>query len=57
LRNEKYLDAFNKKSDEFEADYVIFSDFLQNPRKHIIINLPLSREAYTTVEFNKPNDI
>jgi hypothetical protein len=57
LKDEKYLDAFNKKINEFETNYGIFADFLQNPRSHIIINLPLSREAYTTVEFNKPNDI
>jgi hypothetical protein len=57
LKNKKYLDAFNKKFDKFEANYGIFADFLQNPRNHIIINLPLSHEAYTTVEFNRPNDI
>lgn len=56
LKNEKYLDIFNKDLEKITINYGVFADFLQNPKDHVIINLPLSDNAYTTVEFNKIMD-
>lgn len=56
LKNEKYLDIFNKKLEKITINYGVFADFLENPNDHVIINLPLSSDAYTTVEFNKTNN-
>jgi hypothetical protein len=53
LKNEKYLDTFNKELEKITINYGVFVDFLQNQKDHVIINLPLSDNACTTVEFNK----
>jgi hypothetical protein len=50
--NEKYLNAFNTSIENIKIDYKIFADYLKNPTANITINLPLSHNSYTTINFN-----
>jgi len=51
--NEKYLDTFNTMIDKTEINYSVFADYLRNPKKYIKINLPLSHDKFSIIEFNK----
>jgi hypothetical protein len=51
--NGKYLDSFNTNVNDINIDYGIFAKFLKNPTAHIFIQLPLSHNSCTNIEFNK----
>jgi hypothetical protein len=51
--NGKYLDAFNTTVNNININYGVFANFLKNPTVHILIQLPLSHDSCTTIEFNK----